>query len=79
MYGTLKSPFPFFAIVGILVEVERENAWKVKMRDVESEEFRNDGSEQLKFETCVLGKEKFQKEVRDLMFLGRKVIMALNV
>ena len=49
------------------------------MRDVESEEFGNDGGEQLKFEACVLGNERFQREVKDLMFLGRKVIMALNV
>ena len=49
------------------------------MRDVESEEFGNNGSEQLKFKACVLGREKFQREVRDLMFLGRKVIMALNM
>ena len=62
-----------------MVEVEREDAWKVKMSDVKSEEFRNDGGEQLNFEACVLGKEKFQREVRDLMFLGSKVIMALDM
>ena len=73
----LESPFP--TIVEILVEVERKDAWKVKMRDVESEEFGNNGSEQLRFKGCVLGKEKFQREVRDLMFLRRKVKMALNV
>ena len=61
------------------MEVEREDAWKVKVRDVGSEEFGNDGGEQLEFTACVLRKERFQREVKDLMFLGRKVIMALNV
>ena len=63
----------------MLVEVERKDAWKVKMRDAEGEEFGNNRSEQLKFMTCVLGREKFQREVRDLIFLGHKVIMALNM
>ena len=61
------------------MEDEREGAWKEKVKVVESEKFRNDGGEQLKFEACVLGKERFQREVKDLMFLGRRVIMALNM
>ena len=43
------------------------------MRDVENEEFGNNGGEQLKLEACVLGNERFQREVKDLMFLGLRV------
>ena len=52
---------------------------KVKIRDVESEEFGSDGGEQLRLKAYVLGNERFQREVKDLMFLGLRVIMALNV
>ena len=41
---------------------------KKKVKDVESEEFANDGGEQLKFEACVLRNERFQREVKDVIF-----------
>ena len=34
------------------------------MRDVENEEFGNNGGEQLKFEACVLGNKRFQRGER---------------